>query len=161
MLSMVKSGAGSLEYCWDEGLQAVVVSGLEGRLTSLLGSSLKPIGILLGQYTAIEVQGGRFIGKRTDVPRVMVALRYRLTPESPQCTIVFAGSSTSMQDASRAYRSVVANPAKVLNNQATHYRTLFNRSTQVKTPDETFNAAYHWSLAATDRFFVEAPGLGS
>lgn len=161
MWPLSEETTGSLRYAWDDGLRAAYVSDAGNHLVSLLGCSVEPNSHLLGQLEEISEEQGELAGIPTEKVQVAVGFRFTLSPNQPECIIAFAGSSRGEREAMSAYRSIVAEPQGGINGQAVHFNVLEERSTQVIMPDQEFNESYRWALAATDRFFVETPGLGS
>jgi glycogen debranching enzyme len=152
---------GSLRFAWDDRLQGAFVSADGGSLVSLLGCSVKPNAHLVGRFQMISVHKGELVGTPTDEVQVAVAFRFTLATTQPECTVAFAGSSQGEPEAVSAYRSIIKNPQRRINEQARHFKELDRHYVQVNTPDQEFNESYRWALAATDRFFVGIPGLGS
>ncbi len=161
MWPLSDQATGSLTYGWDDGLQAVVVHAESANATSVIGGSQQPAEYALGRYSEIEDRMGRFAGTPAGGVQVAIGLRYVLAPGEFGCTIAFAGSSVSESEAIRAYRRICTHPLRSLNEQARHFKSLLSRSPNVHTSDPTLDESYRWAVAATDRFFVETPGLGT
>ncbi len=161
MWPLSEEATGSLKYSWDTGLRAGIITGHDGELVTVLGTSLEPREQIVGQYSNINVEADKLAGTATDVVQVAVGFRLTLTNKQSRCVVAFAGSHQGKEEAIRVYRALVKNPASALRAQVTHFRSLEKRSTRIMTPDVEFNEGYRWALAATDRFFVETPHLGA
>ena len=159
---------GSLDYSWDDGLQAALVRAEALQAAAVLGCSLQPSEYIVGRYAEIKEQDGRFIGTPTEAVEVAIGLRYMVDARATGCTIVFAGSSVSEREAIPAYKRMVANPLARINEHALYFNSLL-----ASLPDpDTLEAkpgvlgpelkdAFLWAVVATDRFFVETPGVGT
>ena len=152
---------GSLQHSWDSSGQAAVITDQAGRNAAIIGSSCKPADHLIGKFLVIEPEADRLVGKPTEQMRVCAAFRLSLKPTVRQCAVVFAGSSSNTAEALRAYRGTMKSIQGVLREQVKHYERLFSGTVRLKTPSESLNKAFRWSVAGTDKFFVETPGLGS
>ena len=151
---------GSLCYAWDAGLQACMITDRNRELVALIGCSKKPDEYIVGQYEEIKDESHKLTGIPTEHPHVTFGMRLSLTNNQPEVALAFSGSNKGVTDAVAAYRSTVKNPFAPLRAQADRFRALEKRSVKVQTPDNNFNDGYRWALAATDRFFVDTPGLG-
>lgn len=161
MWPLSDAATGSLSYGWDDGLQAIVVRAGSANATSVVGGSQQPAEYIVGRYSKVEERTGRFAGTPTELVEVGIGLRYVLEPGATGCTIVFAGSSLSESEALRAYERVCTRPLAALNEQAKYFKLLLSRSPRVRASDTTVDESYKWALVATDRFFVETPGVGT
>ncbi|MGB2867899.1 MAG: GH116 family glycosyl hydrolase [Bacteroidota bacterium] len=151
---------GSLQYAWDDSLHAIVIKSESAGAISILGSSTKPKEIVYGQFMEVKEFNGKLEGKPTAEIRVGAGFRCLISPGS-SLSIAFSGSTTSDEEAERAYRAFLKNPSGVLASQAAHFHSLETSTTQIISPDDNFNAGYRWAVAATDRFFAETPGVGA
>lgn len=161
MWPLNEQASGSLRYAWDGGLQGFVVTNQNNELVSLIGCSMPPSEFVAGQYSSIVEKENKFSGELTETIQVAVGLRLRLNEKHPQCTLAFAGSNRGEAEAIRAYRKIVSNPSQALARQARYFKSFQKQLVQFNTPSEEFNEGYNWAIAATDRFFVEIPELGS
>jgi glycogen debranching enzyme len=152
---------GSLKYSWDRNLRAFVIQNATGELVAVVGSSLKPMDKLAGQFSEIVMENGPLVGKPTGTIQVAFAMRIPLNKSRREFTFVFAGSNQGAREAVDSYRSLIANPQRALDEQSKHFKKLADRSVRIVSPDSTFNAAYQWTLAETDRFIATTPQLGT
>ncbi len=152
---------GNLHFGWEEGLAAAFVHNETGTRFILFGGSRPVAEQMIGQYSAITVRPGRLHGEPTALVQVAIGLRYLMPPGSHELTVAFAGTAQGQKEAWQAYRRMLQQPARHHNRQARHFKKLLRESTQLHTPEAIFNEGVRWALAATDRFFVETPGVGA
>lgn len=150
---------GSLTYGWDAGLHAFVVSNEAETLVSVFGSSKVPDEEFAGQFSDIEWNSEGMKGISTDAVQVQLGMRFVISAKSADFSLVFAGSEK--KEAIKTYSEILRSPGKVLSRQVQYFQRLFESSTVIESPDNTFNEGYLWALAGTDRFLVETPSLGT
>lgn len=164
-----ENALGSLYYAYDAGLNAFHVKDRSGDFYCLIGGDVKPSAHLQGQFVDIEWRSGpegrdfqQFQGKETAENQVYAAMRFDLNAGN-EYTLNFAiaGTDRGPAEAERTYRELLANPLDAYNRAASHYQNLLATKTTIISPDSVFNEGYQWALAATDRFFVNTPDLGS
>ncbi|HEY6951837.1 MAG TPA: DUF4960 domain-containing protein [Bacteroidota bacterium] len=161
MWPLSDEATGSLQYAWDDGLHAAVITAPHPNLAVVIGCSVSPDEHLVGQYSSFDPSKERLVGKHTDELVVGVGIRVRLTASRGWVSLCFSGSHLGEPEAERTYRAIVAAPDTSFKTQTTHVRTLLAKSTQVSTPDPKINEAFRWALISTDRFFADVPGVGS
>lgn len=152
---------GSLFYAWDRGLNAYVVHNDSGRLVSIVGSTLAPSETLAGQLQDVGLREERLQGRTNENVEVALSFRFKLHQPLIDFSIVLAGSDQGEKEALRVYRSLAEQPVSALNEQVRHFRSLFEESTLIDSPDPVFNEGYRWALVGTDRFVVTTPSLGT
>ncbi|MFH0989690.1 MAG: DUF4960 domain-containing protein [bacterium] len=160
MWPLSEYATGSMQFAWDEEMNAGIVTDLHGHLSAIIGTSLTPSRHLLGQYQSIDYEGDQLIGTSTDQAKVSVGLSIPLPPSENFITIAFAGS-TFLKESIAAFKWMITDASKRLKEQVEHFNELWQKSIQIDSPDQEFNTAYRWALTATDRFTVETPELGT
>lgn len=161
MWPLNEQASGSLQYAWDDGLRGFVVTNQNSELVSIVGCSLSPLEHFAGQCSSIQERENKLVGEPTETIHVGVELRLRLNEKHSQCTFAFAGSNRGETEAVHAYKTILSNPSQALERQARYFKSFQKQLVQFNTPSEEFNEGYNWAVAATDRLFVETPGLGS
>ncbi|MBI4535285.1 MAG: hypothetical protein HY708_03340 [Ignavibacteriae bacterium] len=161
MWPVSESATGSLNCCWHDGLQAVMVTGQSGRLCSLIGCSQVPAEYTVGHFGEIKEKSGSLEGNRTDRVQVAFGFKWLFPPGESVCTIVFAGSDQGEREARATYVQLMRDPSKSYNSQVAHFNRLLKKTRLIGVADNELRKAYRWAVAATDRFFVTTPGLGS
>jgi hypothetical protein len=153
----------TLKYGYQPGLNAMEVTAPEGNLSTFIGASRIPSGRYAGP--CVREDGGNPSLKGFDIPSDSVfgvcAGQYYDLATSDQLDIVFAAGSDGRDSLAALYMRILSGPEEVYRASVKHYRDLFDRVLMITSPDEHFNKGYAWAIAATDRFFVETPGLGT
>lgn len=146
MWPLPASATGTLQYGWDEGLQALRVVNGDGKGVSLIGSGKRP-----GTVQCAPAEGER--------REIILALEYTVNPGEAPFTFAFAGSGE--QEATAAYRRMVTAPDRRLALQSRHGERILEEAAVIEGPDVLFNDAYRHALLSSERFLVRVPGLGS
>lgn len=81
--------------------------------------------------------------------------------EEDYLDIVFAAGNEDRDSIIACYMKAIQDPAQIFHDAKKHFKEVLNNHLLIHSPDKNFNQGYAWSLAATDRFFVETPGLGT
>jgi len=137
----------TLKYAYQPGMNAIECYAPEAELVTFLGAN--------------KVPTDRAIYRTNDTLfEIGAKLKYRLN-STDQMDIIFAAGSEGRDSIADAYMEAMQDPEQVYRDAVKHYEDLFNNSLMITTPDENFNKGYRWALAATDRFFVSTPGLGT
>jgi len=149
-----------LNYWWEPDANSLIVAERSGDHIALFGSSKAPVEALVGRYDGFLQKSGRFAGFETDKLQVSALLRFRLGMNE-NLDLIVAGSNEGFNTTTEYYRKAATNPEAVFKAAQEHYSGLLNNKLILTTPDAVFNEGYRWALAATDRFFVRTPGVGS
>lgn len=155
-----EQATGSIEFNWDAGLQAYAIANESKTMTGIVGLSGMVQGHAAGKYSGFKFDGDSLQGIPSDYPEVQFGFHVAVRGKNVALSLVFAGSESS-QEVLKTFRRLASDPHDVVSSQAKHVRDLFRRSTIIESPSPAFNDGYRWALAATDRFFVETPSLGS
>lgn len=151
---------GKIYHGWDERTRAFVMKDLSGDFVSLLGVSKDPDSAQMGDHRLEKFSGDSYSSDLTDELNVHGMMMVSLAP-GDQFQVIHAAGSEGMETAMDDYMAGMAAPAHVLQASHDHYKQFFDNALRIITPDPEFNRGYDWSLAATDRFFVSTPGIGS
>lgn len=155
-----EQATGSIEFNWDTGLQAYAIANESKTITSIVGLSGSVHGHAAGKFSGFKFDEESLQGIPSDYPEVQFGFHVAVRGKNEAVSLVFAGSESS-QEALKTFRRLASDPHDVVSSQAKYIRDLFRRSTIIESPSPTFNDGYRWALAATERFFVETPSLGS
>jgi glycogen debranching enzyme len=157
----------SLQHAWQPSLNAMEVAAPEAGLHCFIGSGKLPVGRYSGPLDepgSINTGGDaqtQIIELAADTSHgVMMAMLFELD-NTDYLDIVFAAGSEGRDSLASSYLEALADPFNIYRQAADHYQDLDQRMLHLITPDENFNRGYAWALAATDRFFVTTPGLGT
>jgi len=151
-----------------ESLNAIVIKDEDGDLSFIIGSNMEARNMEIGQYSDFKLKWmpNEFDSNFYEIEPVSTEnfqalgiLQFEILPEE-ELDIVFAADNISFENAVNTYSSFVTNTQRVYETAKNHYDSLFSQSLIIETPDTIFNEGYKWAIAATDRFFVNTPGLG-
>lgn len=160
--------AGSIKYSWDDGLNAFVLKNKSEDNICLVGANIIPEKKLAGQYEDIDckvVHSGNnnteinLMGVPTDKLQVTSVMEYKLDMNE-NLDMVIAASGEGLNTSIAVFRDAINSPADVYNKTIKYYQDFSNDKLIITSPDEDFNQGYLWALLATDRFFVNTPGIG-
>jgi glycogen debranching enzyme len=157
----------TLKYAYQPGLNAIEFNAPEADLLTIIGASKIPVSRYSGPTSMIEVDfpPGEVVTREYDPEadtlfEVCAGLLFDLQPDD-NLDIVFVAGSEGRDTVISVYMKAVHDPEMIYKNSVKHYEDLQNNMLSITTPDENFNKGYAWAVAATDRFFVETPGLGT
>ncbi|NQT78495.1 MAG: hypothetical protein HQ565_12325, partial [Bacteroidetes bacterium] len=157
----------TLKYAYQPGLNAIELNAPEADLLSIIGASKIPLSHYAGPASMIEVDfppgevvTGEYDPGSDTLFEVCAGQLFELG-EKDQIDIIFAAGNEGREQLIKAYMEALQNPEMIYKNSVKHYEDLQNNMLSITTPDENFNKGYAWAVAATDRFFVETPGLGT
>ncbi|MEN8225187.1 MAG: GH116 family glycosyl hydrolase [Bacteroidota bacterium] len=157
----------TLKYGYDPGLNAIEFNAPDASLLTLIGANKIPVSRYSGPTNRIEpsfpdgeIVTGEYNEQEDTLFEVSAGQLFELGEEG-ELDIIFAAGNDSRKDILRAYTEAMRDPAGIYANSIKHYAALSERMLSIITPDENFNSGYAWALAATERFFVETPGLGT
>jgi len=157
----------TLKYAYQPGLNAIELNAPEADLLSIIGASKIPLSHYAGPASMIEVDfppgevvSGEYDPGSDTLFEVCAGQLFELG-EKDQVDIIFAAGNEDREQLIKAYMEALQNPEMIYKNSVKHYEDLQNNMLSITTPDENFNKGYAWAVAATDRFFVETPGLGT
>lgn len=141
----------TIEYGYQPTFNAVEVTAPEAGLSTFVGASMIPVS---KQFTEHDHNSGDSIFS------IEVMQQYTLE-NNDALDIIFAAGSEGRDSLISSFMNTMQDAHK-LYLQATGYYNSFNSELlSIHTPDDNFNKGYAWALAATDRFFVKTPGLGT
>jgi glycogen debranching enzyme len=152
---------GSICHSWDMDLHAFNFRDKSGDLNLMIGGSRRPVEYLSGQYNGFETGqiSGKFHGISTDQFMASGLLHYELNRKD-NLDIVFVASADGYPSTLTYYDRIIHNPRSLQERAIVHARQVLDSSLIISTPDPGFNKGYQWALLATDRFFVNTPGMG-
>jgi glycogen debranching enzyme len=127
----------------NKNLGAFWISDGSGRLITMAGMNRKPVKYDI-QKTAGEAD---------------CSATWTLS-STDKIDFVFVGTSEGADAALQQYKKTIHSPYAVYEREATHVSGILGKSLVINTPDPDFNKGYLWAMVATDRFFVNTPGMG-
>ena len=159
----------TLRYAHDINLNSIIISEESEDYACLIGSNKEPDNILVGQYEDYEISWteNNYCQIReitSDEFLVSGIWQFRLYPNEEFDMVISADhtpdGSSAIDKAIETYKKSVNNSVSIYNDAIDNNQKLFSESLIITTPDTLFNEGYKWALEATDRFFVNTPGLG-
>ncbi len=159
----------TLRYAHDINLNSIIVSEESEDYACLMGSNKEPENLLVGQYEDFKISWTennycQIKEITSDDFLVSGIWHFQLFPREEFDIVVCANhtpdGSSAINTTIDIYKKSINNTALINEEALTHNQDLFSESLIITTPDSTFNKGYKWALEATDRFFVNTPGLG-
>ncbi|MCX6256640.1 MAG: DUF4960 domain-containing protein [Bacteroidia bacterium] len=162
---------GNMNYGWDEGLNAFIISDESGNYASVAGSNKKPDFTVSGRYDDFRrnvtasgsgkknIKEDSFTGSVTDKLQVGALAQFSLDMNET-FDIVICASGEGVENTLKYYSQAIISPAAVYDDVKEYCRKIFNDKLMITSPDAEFNEGYRWALAGADRFFVNTPGVG-
>jgi glycogen debranching enzyme len=158
----------ALRYSFDINLTSFLISDESGDFNCMMGSNKEPVNLRQGQaerflfswyktgndkeYCDIEIEPT----ERFEVKNIF---QFNLTP-TDSMDIIFSASNEGLDTCINNYKFAMRSTNEVFKNTREHYERLLKNHLRIITPDTLFNEGYKWAIAATDKFFVNTPGLG-
>ena len=152
---------GSICHSWDPNLDAITIQDQSGDLNLMIGGTKKPIVHLAGQFDGFGCSRKDSIYKGIPTDKIQVAglLCYKLEMND-NLDMIFSASSEGYSSTYAQLDLTIHDPARVFHNALQRSSDVLSNSLLITTPDKDFNTGYRWALLATDRFFVNTPGMG-
>ncbi len=149
-------------------INALMIKDESGDYSCIIGSNMDPHYMDIGQYSGYKIKWipyeydssyFEFEPVQSDAFQALGIFQFDLLPGN-EFSMVFAADNRSPENTIQTYKQYLVNNEQILVNSKQHYDSLLANSAMIKTPDTLFNEGYKWALIATDRFFVNTPGLG-
>lgn len=151
----------TINYSWNENLNAFIIKDKSGDFATLVGSNKKPIQALIGQFKDFEIETDTIYRGVPGKDFTVYALWQFNLKMNKNFDICLSASSEGMEKTINYYKKAIEKPMNIHKKAYENVREFFNSSTIITSPDEVFNTGYRWALTATDRFFVNTPGIGT
>ncbi len=151
---------GKIFYSWSDELNAFVLKDMSGDFAGIIGTNLQPSMHLMGQTEAFQIKNGNFTGVATEKFQSSGILEIPLKMKA-ELDIAIAASDEGLEATRKYYEAALASPSAIYDSALKHSEDILSNSLLISGPDTNFNKAYAWALMATDRFFVNTPGIGS
>jgi len=157
----------TLKHGYDPSINALEINAPEANLLTIIGASKIPISKYSGPTNNIDPSfpQGEIVPGTSDQAidtlfEISAGQLFQLGG-TDQLDILFAAGNEDRDTIIKAYMSALRDPQSILLDSRMHYNDLQDNMLSIITPDENFNKGYSWALAATDRFFVKTPGIGT
>jgi len=152
---------GSICHSRDFDFDAITIQDHSGDLNVMIGGTKKPVELLSGQYDGFEYvkSDSSFQGIPTGKIQVAGLLCYKLEMND-NIDVVFSASVDGFDSTFSRFSKTIHAPGRIYLNAMDHSRDILSGNLMITTPNQDFNTGYRWALLATDRFFVNSPGMG-
>jgi glycogen debranching enzyme len=153
---------------FDINLNAIIIKNESEDYSCIIGSNMEPFYMDIGQYSDFNIiwQKGdqenryfEFEPMSTNEFQAMGIFQFNLLPEE-EFDIVITADNMSSENTINTYVDASTNAEQVYISSRNYYDSLLSQSLMIETPDSIFNEGYKWAIVATDKFFVNTPGLG-
>ena len=152
---------GSICHSWDSDLRAISIQDKSGDLNVMIGGNKEPFYHLTGQFDGFTYvkKDSTFNGVESGKLQIAGLLTYELEMND-NLDIVYSASIEGYGSTKAQFEKTLRDPGQVYHKARQHCQAILDNGLMITTPDKNFNAGYQWSLIATDRFFVNTPGMG-
>lgn len=152
---------GSICYSYDNDLDAITIQDQSGDLNVIIGGTKKPVKHIIGQFDGFNYikKDSLFQGIPTVKMQVAGLMCYKLEMND-NLDVVYSASSEGYSITHAQFNKTVHDPGQVYLSAIKHSKYILSNSLMITTPDKDFNTGYRWALLATDRFFINTPGMG-
>jgi hypothetical protein len=152
---------GSICYGWNEDYNAFVIKDKSGDFVTILGGNKKPLEKISGHFSSIKYDTIKqfFTGIHSDALQMAGLLRYPLKMND-RLDLVFVGTNEGNAPTLKYYDKAIRDPYMIYQRSDSSCKELVDEHLIITSPDVNFNKGYKWALIATNRFFVNTPGMG-
>ena len=156
-----EKSVGSLAYAFDPEFRAFIVQDQSGNYTAMIGANRAPDAVVTGQFSDFSYNKGKksFYGIPDGEIKVAGLMTYPLKMVD-RLDVVFAATSEGGKTTRQHFGTAIRDPQLISRRSRIHIDSLLAHSLIIQCPDPDFNLGYCWALIATDRFFVNTPGMG-
>jgi glycogen debranching enzyme len=152
---------GSVGHTFDLDYNAFYVQDQSGTFAAMIGANRKPGKGVIGQFSDFKYDKEKktFEGIPTGEIQVSGLLSYPLKMVD-RLDVVYAATNEGRRTTERYFDTAIRKPSMIPDRARDHIDSLLKHSLLITGPDPDFNLGYRWALVATDRFFVNTPGMG-
>lgn len=165
----------TLQHTYSIELNSIIITDETQDISFMIGSNKEPDYVVTGQFGDFDIHLiSDNENKYTEIKEISTddfivsgLFEFSMIPSDEFDMIISANYQNETQAESglniavNNYLQAQDKPFNIYVESMQHYEDLIASSLIISTPDTTFNEGYLWSLIATDRFFVNTPGLGS
>ncbi|MCK9203939.1 MAG: GH116 family glycosyl hydrolase [Bacteroidales bacterium] len=152
---------GSVFHSWNAEMGAITFQDKTGNLNVIIGGTKKPVFHLSGQFEGFtwSKADSAFHGIPTEKFQASGLLQYHLEMND-NLDMVYTATSEGNSTTYEQYGKAIHHPEQIFERAIKHADEVLGKSLVITSPDKNFNTGYKWALLATDRFFVNTPGMG-
>lgn len=152
----------NIECSWIPEINAMLISGQKGDISTLTSYSSIPSKHLITQSDSINGQPDNFTSFKTDKIQVNSAFVFDANHiPSQSLNVYFLAGSEGVAATMSLLKTQKTNFNELFLNASAYYKSLLKNYLVIESPDSAFNEGYKWALLRTDQFLQETPGVGT
>ncbi len=153
--------SGSIGQAFDADHNAFIVQDQSGTFTAMIGSNSNPGSVVTGQFSDFKFDRRKNLFTGIPTREIIAAglLTYPLKTDD-RLDVVYTATDEGRRTTIQYFDTAIRKPVIVAECARNHTDSLLSNSLLITSPDPDFNMGYRWALIATDRFFVNTPGMG-
>jgi glycogen debranching enzyme len=151
---------GSLVYRYEKDKPLFTWEDIRNNFSCMAGFNKNPLIIHQGNFEGFCQQDSTVAPVMKDKHKLSCLAAFDMRAND-NIDLVLAASSEGYDVLSALYDDAVKDPENIYQSSVDHYKQLFNNKLVLSGSDPAFTEGYLWALAATDRFFVTTPGVGT
>ncbi len=153
---------GPVYYQWSPAMNAFVVTNQKKEFCSLIGSNVKGLPLVTGQFETFSFNKGTTLPQTTSSTKQQVATAISYSVENNKALDLFVvGTSTGLESAKLEYAIAMKQPFDIFTGSASYYQNYLSSVLDITTPDTLLNESYHWAVVSSLQFLVNTPGIGT
>jgi glycogen debranching enzyme len=137
-----------LKYQWNSDYNALMWADQSGDFCAVFGGNAVP-------------ENKQIIPAGDSIHTAIDLLIQYLLPGNASLDLILVAGNEGCDHNLVFYDEAIRNPEKIFLRAQSHIEELLASSLVIQGPDTNFNKGYLWALLATDRFFVNTPGMGN
>ena len=148
-------------YTWNGDLNAYIIQDKSGEWVTIIGGNRQPYQSLIGQFSSFNYDQAqkKFQGITSNDFLVSGLLTFSLKMND-KIDIVFCATNEGVKQTKYYFNKAIHDPIRILLNSDSSFTEILSKRLMITTPDKDFNLGYRWALMATERLFVNTPGMG-
>jgi hypothetical protein len=153
--------SGSIGQAYEADHNGFFVQDQSGMFTAMIGANREPDAVVSGQFSDFTYDNNKnaFDGIPTGEIQAAVLFTYPLKMVD-QMFVFYSATDDVIKTTVEYFDTAVMVPWMIADRAINHTENLLSHSLVITSPDPDFNQGYRWALIATDRFFVNTPGMG-
>jgi glycogen debranching enzyme len=149
----------SINYAWNEDLNAFVIKDDSDEHFVFAGSNRKPYQQIIGQIENFVKPDSFFISNSTNEFKIGALAQYKLSMND-NLDFIITSSNEGYKSARNEFVNAKENPEAIYSEAIDYSEKFLAKTLSLTTPDKTFNEGFNWALVGADKFFVHTPGIG-
>jgi glycogen debranching enzyme len=130
-------------------------------MTLILAGNKEPVSHQAGQFETFVYRNKAegYQGVATEKAQVSALFTYKLEMND-NLDMVYSATNQGYDSTFAYLNEALYQPVSIFQAAEQKTRRLLSENLMITSPDPEFNMGYRWALVATDRFFVNTPGMG-